>query len=52
MLRPLRRRNLGHAEHRRLHREAADKIDALLAYATPDPEPSDPAGNGGAGPTH
>jgi hypothetical protein len=50
MLRPLRRRNLGPAEHRRLYREARNKLAALLA--TPDndgDEHGDPAGSGGSG---
>ncbi len=48
VLRPARKRDLGHVEHRRIFREAREKIAALLNYADPpsdpDPEPSDPAG--------
>jgi hypothetical protein len=58
MLRRERSRSLGHAEHRRLYREAKKTIAQLLDHAdppgSPEPEgePGDPAGNGGAGPTH
>ena len=56
MLRRERSRSLGHAEHRRLYREAKAKIAQLLAIAEPpapdgDPEPSDPAGCGSS-PAH
>jgi hypothetical protein len=33
MLRPLRERDLGHAEHRRLFLEAKGKIEGLLGFA-------------------
>ncbi len=58
MLRTPRRRDLGHREHARLHKEARTKIAQLLDFAGPaapggdDSEPHDPAGSGGAGPTH
>jgi len=51
LLRPLRSRELGP----RMHRDARAGVRRLLDYADPappDPEPSDPAGCGGAGPCH
>ena len=57
VLRPVRRRDLGHREHRRLFTEAKQKIAALLNYADPpggggdDGEPRDPSG-AGASPIH
>jgi hypothetical protein len=57
VLRPERRRSLGHVEHRRLYREAAQKIAHLLDYADPpggggdDGEPHDPSG-AGSSPVH
>jgi hypothetical protein len=51
MLRPLRKRKLGHREHARLHAEAREALAQLLAYAgapPEEPEPSDPAGCGGS----
>ena len=54
-LRPLGKRELGRALHRRNYGEARQKILALLAYAmppAPDGEPGDPGGNGDAGPPH
>jgi hypothetical protein len=45
MLRPVRRRDLGHREHERLHQEAREKIASLLAYADPgEPEGAPPSG--------
>lgn len=52
LLRKPRRRDLGHREHARLHREAREKLVALLAYADPptpggsepEGEPHDPSG--------
>lgn len=38
LLRPLRQRDLGHVEHRRLFLDAKQKIAALLAYADPPRE--------------
>ena len=58
VLRPLRKRDLGHVEHRRLFTEAKKTIASLLDYADPpggsepEGESGDPAGNGDAGPTH
>ena len=57
VLRPLGKRELGRILHRRNYREARERIASLLDYATPpspdgEPEPGDPAGGGGAGPTH
>jgi hypothetical protein len=57
MLRPLGKRELGRVLHGHNYREARERIVTLLNYATlpaPDgePEPSDPAGVGGAGLTH
>jgi hypothetical protein len=56
-LRPLGRRELGRLLHRQNYGEARARIVALLAYATlpapeGEPEPGDPAGNGGSGPSH
>ena len=39
VLRPLRKRDLGHVEHRRLFTEAREKITHLLDYATPQGDP-------------
>ncbi len=57
VLRPLGKRELGRILHQQNYREARERIVSLLNYATPpapdgEPEPSDPAGVGGAGPTH
>lgn len=56
MLRPMRRRELGHRSHRAKCRDARKAIVELLAYAIPPGddggERGDPSGNGGAGPTH
>ena len=54
-LRPLGKRELGRALHRRNYREARERIVSLLDYATPpapdgDAEPGGPAGNGGSPP--
>ncbi len=54
MLRPARRRELGHCEHERRYREAAAKLAELLARAVSpiseeEDEHGDPAGMGGAG---
>jgi hypothetical protein len=57
MLRRERGRQLGHVEHRRLYREAKQKLAQLLDYADPpggsepEDEQGDPAGNGGS-PAH
>lgn len=57
MLRPPRKRELGPALHADNYRDVKRKIYAILdkllaATADDDGEPGDPAGNGGAGPTH
>lgn len=52
LLRPPSKRELGPALARDNYAEAFGKVGQLLAYATPDPEPGDPSGNGGAGPSH
>jgi hypothetical protein len=56
MLRKPHDRELGPALHRQRYAETAEQLRQLLDYASlpplPDPEPSDPAGNGGAGPIH
>jgi hypothetical protein len=49
MLRPLRRRDLGPRQHRKLYREARGKLVALLTGPENDTEHGDPAGAGGAG---
>ena len=41
LLRPHRRRDLGHREHARLHREARTKLASLLDFATPSAPPDD-----------
>ncbi len=52
-LRAPRDRRLGPVLHRELYDEAAGTIAYLLDNPPePDPEPSDPAGSGDAGPTH
>jgi hypothetical protein len=49
-------RELGPALHRERFGETSEGLRKLLDYASlpplPEPEPSDPAGNGGAGPVH
>jgi hypothetical protein len=54
MLKPARKRQLGPALHAKNYAAARAQIRTALAYAapdtTPDPELSDPAGCGGAGP--
>ncbi|MFT3775242.1 MAG: hypothetical protein QM820_58585 [Minicystis sp.] len=57
MLRPPRQRELGPVLHRDNYRDVKRKIYAIIdkllaATADDDGEPGDPAGNGGAGPTH
>ena len=53
MLLPPRRRELGPALHATNYRAARAQIVQALDYASaPEAEPSDPAGNGGAGPVH
>lgn len=57
MLAPARKRQLGHVAHAEKAREARTVIVELLAYAVPPDgddgdDHGDPAGNGGAGPTH
>ena len=47
MLRPLRRRKLGPAEHRRLYREARGKLVRLFALPENDTEPGDSGGSPG-----
>ncbi len=41
MLHTPRRRDLGHREHVRLHREARTKLASLLDFATPSAPPDD-----------
>ena len=41
VLRPLRKRDLGHVEHRRIFTEAKEKIASLLDYATPPGDSAD-----------
>jgi hypothetical protein len=53
MLRPPRSRELGPAIHARNYNAARGQVLQALDVAVapePDPEPGDPAGNGGAGP--
>jgi hypothetical protein len=55
MLLPSRQRELGPALHATNYHAARKQIVQALDYATApddDGEPSDPAGNGGAGPVH
>ena len=55
MLRPPRARELGPALHAENYGAARVQILQALLFAEapePDPEPSDPAGNGGAGSVH
>jgi hypothetical protein len=39
MLRPVRKRDLGHVEHCRIFEEAKSKIDGLLEYAGREEQP-------------
>ncbi len=55
MLKPPRSRELGPMLHADTYSKARAQILQALDFATtrePEPEPSDPAGNGGAGPVH
>jgi hypothetical protein len=56
MLRPPRMRQLGHILQRDNYGEARGKLVAshafLMRCVLTEPEPSDPAGSGGAGPAH
>ncbi len=54
MLRSPRERELGPVLHRDNYSEARAKIAAGFAFlmASVEPEPTDPAGSGGAGPAH
>lgn len=56
MLRAPRKRQLGPVLHRKNYSEAREKIVKSIAYllraTEEEPEPGDPSGNGGAGPTH
>lgn len=52
MLRPLRKRELGHVLHRDRYHEAHGKIVSMLAYAMPEETPSEGGDDGGNAPTH
>jgi hypothetical protein len=49
MLRPLRKRQLGHETHASMYKAARAQIHMGLDFATAEPEHGDPAGSGGAG---